>query len=98
MFFCIGFKKTELNHARLGLRRGYILISLKGDYSNLVAEKISREELLVYHWSQEALTLCPLVFSEKLLREYKKEMGIQKQQDQYPTHESKQRTLSEFMS
>jgi hypothetical protein len=27
-----------------------------------------------------------------------KEMGIQKQEDQYPTHESKQRTLSEFMS
>jgi hypothetical protein len=27
-----------------------------------------------------------------------KEMGIQKQQEQYPTHESKQRTLSEFMS
>jgi len=26
-----------------------------------------------------------------------KEMGIQKQ-DQYPNHESKQRTLSEFMS
>jgi uncharacterized protein YecE (DUF72 family) len=27
-----------------------------------------------------------------------KEMGRQKQEDQYPTHESKQRTLSEFMS
>ena len=27
-----------------------------------------------------------------------KEMGVQKQEDQYPTHESKQRTLSEFMS
>jgi hypothetical protein len=27
-----------------------------------------------------------------------KEMGIQKQEDQYTTHESKQRTLSEFMS
>jgi hypothetical protein len=27
-----------------------------------------------------------------------KEMGIQKQEEQYPTHESKQRTLSEFMS
>jgi hypothetical protein len=27
-----------------------------------------------------------------------KEMEIQKQEDQYPSHESKQRTLSEFMS
>ena len=27
-----------------------------------------------------------------------KEMGIAKQEDQYPSHESKQRTLSEFMS
>jgi uncharacterized protein YecE (DUF72 family) len=27
-----------------------------------------------------------------------KEMGIQRQEDQYPTHESRQRTLSEFMS
>jgi hypothetical protein len=27
-----------------------------------------------------------------------KEMGIQKQEDQYPFHESRQRTLSEFMS
>ena len=27
-----------------------------------------------------------------------KEMEIQKQEDQYSTHESKQRTLSEFMS
>jgi hypothetical protein len=27
-----------------------------------------------------------------------KEMGVQKQEDQYPSHESKQRTLSEFMS
>jgi hypothetical protein len=27
-----------------------------------------------------------------------KEMGIQKQEDQYPSHESRQRTLSEFMS
>jgi hypothetical protein len=27
-----------------------------------------------------------------------KEMGIQKQEDHYPTHESRQCTLSEFMS
>jgi hypothetical protein len=27
-----------------------------------------------------------------------KEMEIQKQEDQYPSHESRQRTLSEFMS
>ena len=27
-----------------------------------------------------------------------KEMGVQKQENQYPSHESKQRTLSEFMS
>jgi hypothetical protein len=27
-----------------------------------------------------------------------KEMDIQKQEDQYPTHESKQHTLSKFMS
>jgi uncharacterized protein YecE (DUF72 family) len=27
-----------------------------------------------------------------------KEMGIQKQEDQYPSHELRQRTLSEFMS
>jgi len=34
-------KKTELNHKRLGLRKGYLLISLKGDYSDQVAQKIS---------------------------------------------------------
>ncbi|HXX95926.1 MAG TPA: hypothetical protein VEL11_02250, partial [Candidatus Bathyarchaeia archaeon] len=27
-----------------------------------------------------------------------KEMGIQKQEEQYPSHESRQRTLSEFMN
>jgi Na+/glutamate symporter len=27
-----------------------------------------------------------------------KKMGIQKQEDNYPTHDSRQRTLSEFMS
>ena len=27
-----------------------------------------------------------------------KEMGIQKQEEQYPSHESRQRALSEFMS
>ena len=27
-----------------------------------------------------------------------KEMGVHKQENQYPSHESKQRTLSEFMS
>ncbi len=35
------YKKTELNHKRLGLRKGYLLISLKGDYSNLIAQKVS---------------------------------------------------------
>jgi DNA-binding Lrp family transcriptional regulator len=34
-------KKTELNHKRLGLRKGYLLISLRGDYSDQVAQKIS---------------------------------------------------------
>ena len=34
-------RKTELNHKKLGLRKGYLLISLKGDDSNLVAQKIS---------------------------------------------------------
>jgi DNA-binding Lrp family transcriptional regulator len=34
-------KKTELNHKRLGLRKCYILISLKGNYSDLVAQKVS---------------------------------------------------------
>ena len=34
-------KKTELNHKKLGLRKSYLLISLKGDYSNLVAQKVS---------------------------------------------------------
>jgi DNA-binding Lrp family transcriptional regulator len=34
-------KKTELNHKRLGLRKGYLLISLIGDYSNLIAQKVS---------------------------------------------------------
>jgi DNA-binding Lrp family transcriptional regulator len=34
-------KKTELNHKKLGLRKGHLLISLKGDHSNLVAQKIS---------------------------------------------------------
>jgi DNA-binding Lrp family transcriptional regulator len=35
-------RKNELNHRKLGLRKGYLLISLKGDYSHQVAEKISR--------------------------------------------------------
>jgi DNA-binding Lrp family transcriptional regulator len=35
------YKKTELNHKRLGLRKGYLLISLKGDYSSLIAQKVS---------------------------------------------------------
>jgi DNA-binding Lrp family transcriptional regulator len=35
-------KKNELNHRKLGLRKGYLLISLKGDYSDQVAQKISR--------------------------------------------------------
>jgi DNA-binding Lrp family transcriptional regulator len=34
-------KKNELNYKKLGLRKGYLLISLKGDHSNPVAEKIS---------------------------------------------------------
>src|SRR5215471_20709687 len=34
-------KKNELNHRKLGLRKGYLLISLKGDYSDRVAQKIS---------------------------------------------------------
>jgi len=35
-------KKTELNHKKLGLRKGYLLISLKGDHSNLVAQNLSK--------------------------------------------------------
>jgi len=34
-------KKNELNYKKLGLRKGYLLISLKGDDSNLVAQKVS---------------------------------------------------------
>ena len=34
-------KKNELNHKKLGLRKGYLLISLKGDYADLVAQKVS---------------------------------------------------------
>jgi hypothetical protein len=34
-------KKNELNYKKLGLRKGYLLISLKGDHANLVAEKVS---------------------------------------------------------
>jgi len=35
------YKKNELNYKKLGLRKGYLLISLKGDYANLVAQKVS---------------------------------------------------------
>jgi len=35
------YKKTELNHKKLGLRKGYLLISLKGNYAHLVAQKVS---------------------------------------------------------
>ena len=34
-------KKNELNHRKLGLRKGYLLISLKGNYADQVAQKIS---------------------------------------------------------
>jgi len=34
-------KKNELNYKKLGLRKGYLLISLKGDYAALVAQKVS---------------------------------------------------------
>jgi len=34
-------KKNELNYKKLGLRKGYLLISLKGDFADLVAQKIS---------------------------------------------------------
>jgi DNA-binding Lrp family transcriptional regulator len=40
-------KKNELNHRKLGLRKGYLLISLKGDYSDQVARKISSIEGIV---------------------------------------------------
>jgi len=30
-------RKTESNHKKIGLRKGYLLISLKGDHSKLVA-------------------------------------------------------------
>src|SRR5215831_17663488 len=34
------YKKNELNYKKLGLRKGYLLISLKGDDSNLVVSTI----------------------------------------------------------
>lgn len=34
-------KKNELNYSKLGLRKGFLQISLKGDDSNIVAQKIS---------------------------------------------------------
>jgi DNA-binding Lrp family transcriptional regulator len=34
-------KKNELNYSKLGLRKGFLQISLKGDGSNIVAQKIS---------------------------------------------------------
>jgi len=34
-------KKNELNYKKIGLRKGYLLISLKGDDSSLVAQKVS---------------------------------------------------------
>jgi hypothetical protein len=34
-------KKNELNYKKLGLRKGYLLITLKGDDTNLVAQKVS---------------------------------------------------------
>jgi DNA-binding Lrp family transcriptional regulator len=34
-------KKNELNYRKLGLRKGYLLITLKGDYANQVAQKVS---------------------------------------------------------
>lgn len=35
------YKKNELNYKKLVLRKGYLLISLKGDHSGQVAQKIS---------------------------------------------------------
>jgi DNA-binding Lrp family transcriptional regulator len=35
------YKKNALNHKKIGLRKGYLLISLKGDDANLVAQKVS---------------------------------------------------------
>src|SRR5215470_14552329 len=42
------YKKNELNHRKLGLRKGYLLISLKGDYSYQVAQKISSLKGITY--------------------------------------------------
>ena len=41
-------KKTELNHKKLGLRKGHLIISLKGDHSNLVAQEISKIRGITY--------------------------------------------------
>jgi len=41
-------KKNELNHNKLGLRKGYLLISLKGDYADLVAQKVSTIKGITY--------------------------------------------------
>src|SRR5215469_4257311 len=41
-------KKNELNYKKLGLRKGYLLISLKGDDSKLVAQKVSKIKGITY--------------------------------------------------
>jgi DNA-binding Lrp family transcriptional regulator len=41
-------KKNELNYKKLGLRKSYLLISLKGDDSNLVAQKVSTIKGITY--------------------------------------------------
>ena len=41
-------RKNELNYKKLGLRRAFLQISLKGNYSNLVAQKISRMEGITF--------------------------------------------------
>jgi DNA-binding Lrp family transcriptional regulator len=36
------YQKNELNYRKLGLRKSFLQITLKGNYSNVVAQKISR--------------------------------------------------------
>jgi len=40
-------KKNELNYKKLGLRKGYLLISLKGDDANLVGVNYKRNYLCI---------------------------------------------------
>lgn len=42
------YTRNELNYKKLGLRKGYLLISLKGDHSGKAAQKISSIKGIIY--------------------------------------------------